>query len=482
MREPEYELVIQETDYQLLREHLLGDSPVENAAYMLCGRSVHPRKAKLLVKEVVLLHDQDFNIQSDQRLQISPEAVAQVMKRARLNNLSIVLAHSHPFCEEQVDFSWVDDKGDIESFGNFYQRVPEGPHASLVFGQRAVRGRVWLPDMEMRQLNYITVVGSTVNKVPANGQPREDASEYQETHDRQVLAFGINGQRRIGETVVAVVGAGGTGSVVVDQLIRLGVRRLIVIDDDHVEVSNTSRIYNSTLHDAMSRTPKVAVVERLAQSIGFDTEVCAIKGNITEERIALDLRQADIVFCCTDNQWSRAILNQYAYQYLTPVIDMGNKIASEDGSITAANGRVYVITPDKACLWCYGILDGRRIAEESLPPGERESLAQEGYVAGANTAAPSVIFLNTMVAGLAVGEFVNLITQYMGRPYHPQLTYYALTGEVKPTVYEPDPSCACATEKHNASGDLTRLPCRESHSNLQSSSGACSDDVLASTL
>lgn len=459
MKNTEYEIVIREADYQRLREHLLGKAPVENAAYLLCGRSLAANKTKLLVREVIPLRGDDFHIQSDYRLQIAPEAVARVMKQARLDNLSIVLTHSHPFCEGEVDFSWVDDRGDIESFGNFYQRVPEGPHASLVFGQRAVRGRVWTPGLEERPLAAITVVGRQVSKILADGRPLGSAPPGQEAHDRQVRAFGTEGQKRIAETAVAVVGAGGTGSVVADQLIRLGVRRLVVVDDDCVEESNVSRVYNSTLSDAVSGTPKVEVVDRLARAVGLGTEIRTVRGNITEEEVALELRAADVVFCCTDNQWSRAILNQYAYQYLTPVVDLGNKIDGAGGCITAANGRVYVIAPGGPCLWCYGVLDGKRVAEESLPPEERANLAREGYVTGTDTAAPSVIFLNTVVAGLAVGEFVNLVTGYMGRDFHPQLTYYALTGEVKPTIYESDPACACRTERHTGFGDLWKLPC-----------------------
>lgn len=460
MKTTEYEIVIREADYRRLRDHLLGDAPVENAAYLLCGRSAAASRTKLLVREVIPLRGEDFHVQSDHRLQISPEAVARVMKQARLGNLSIVLAHSHPFCEGDVDFSWVDDRGDVESFGNFYQRVPGGPHASLVFGQRAVRGRVWLPGLDEQPLSVITVVGQRIDRIVADGRPSVNAPQEAEAHDRQVRAFGSGGQKRLTETVVAVVGAGGTGSAVADQLIRLGVQRLIVIDDDLVEESNVSRVYNSTLDDAENGTPKVEVVGRLARFVGLGTEVCMVKGNITEEEFALELRGADVVFCCTDNHWSRAILNQYAYQYLTPVVDMGNKIDGTDGQITAANGRVYVIVPGGPCLWCYGVLDGKRVAEESLPPEERRSLAREGYVTGADTAAPSVIFLNTIIAGLAVGEFVNLVTGYMGREFHPQLTYHALTGDVKPTVYEPDPACACATGRHTAFGDLLKLPCR----------------------
>jgi hypothetical protein len=43
------------------------------------------------------------------------------------------------------------------------------------------------------------------------------------------------------------------------------------------------------------------------------------------------------------------------------------------------------------------------------------------------------------VVGLAVAEFVDLVTGYMCRAYRPQLTYYAIMGKVKPTVYEVAP-------------------------------------------
>jgi hypothetical protein len=242
-------------------------------------------------------------------------------------------------------------------------------------------------------------------------------------------------------------------------LLRLGVRKLLVVDDDIIEGSNVSRIYNSTVADVISRQTKVSIVKRHATALGLDSEVTALVGNVTDTTIALELRQADIVFCCTDNQWSRAVLNQYSYQYLTPIIDMGNKIDSKNGDVTSANGRVYVISPNRPCLWCYGILDSKRVAEESLPLDQRLSLAREGYVTDLHTSAPSVIFLNTVIAGLAISEFVNLMTAYMGRSYHPQLTYYPLTGEVKSSVYDADPSCFCAGRRYTATGDGVRLPC-----------------------
>jgi molybdopterin/thiamine biosynthesis adenylyltransferase len=459
MTEPQYDLVIEELHFYQLREHLLNNSPVEGAAYLLCGRSSHRRRVKLLVRQILFLRSSDFDIQSNHRLQISPVAAAKVMKDARLSNQSIVLVHSHPLSDDHVDFSWVDDEGERESFANFYERVQNGPHGSLVFGQRAIRGRIWHPNSATSPMTNIWVVGASLRSFSAAGCLSATHGDQHVVHARQVQAFGSSGQTQIERASIAIVGVGGTGSAVVDQLLRLGVRRLLVVDDDIIEESNVSRIYNSTLADVISRQTKVSVVERHATALGLDANVTTVVGNIADTTVALELRQADIVFCCTDNQWSRAILNQYAYQYLTPVIDMGNKIDSKNGEVTTANGRVYVIAPNRPCLWCCGILDGKRVAEESLPHEQRQSLAREGYVTDLETSAPSVIFLNTVIAGLAISEFVNLVTAYMGRSYYPQLTYYPLTGEVKSAIYESDPSCFCAIRKYTALGDSVSLPC-----------------------
>jgi molybdopterin/thiamine biosynthesis adenylyltransferase len=75
-------------------------------------------------------------------------------------------------------------------------------------------------------------------------------------HDRQIRAFGHDGQRRLGAATAAVVGAGGIGSLLVQGLAHLGVGRLIVIDPDRVEPSNLNRLAGATAADARTECPK----------------------------------------------------------------------------------------------------------------------------------------------------------------------------------------------------------------------------------
>jgi molybdopterin/thiamine biosynthesis adenylyltransferase len=141
--------------------------------------------------------------------------------------------------------------------------------------------------------------------------------------DRQIRAFGSAGQHLLAHLRVGVVGAGGTGSAVCEQLIRLGVGEITVIDDDVIndDGSNVTRVWGSTMADI--GMPKVDIVARTAAHIGFSTRINPIKGTINDEANARELRHCDVIFGCTDDNRGRMTLSRIGTWYLIPVIDMG---------------------------------------------------------------------------------------------------------------------------------------------------------------
>ncbi len=68
---------------------------------------------------------------------------------------------------------------------------------------------------------------------------------------------------------IAVVGCSGTGSIVIEQLARLGVGELVIVDPDKVEKKNLNRILNTTLSDAEKKKYKVDVLKSAIASFGF---------------------------------------------------------------------------------------------------------------------------------------------------------------------------------------------------------------------
>ncbi len=224
--------------------------------------------------------------------------------------------------------------------------------------------------------------------------------------DRQIRAFGSAGQHLLARLRVGVVGAGGTGSAVCEQLIRLGVGEITVIDDDVIndDGSNVTRVWGSTMADI--GMPKVDIVGRTAAHIGFGTRINPIKGTINDEANARELRHCDVIFGCTDDNRGRMTLSRIATWYLIPVIDMGVKLSSADGVLTNIDGRVTIIDHATGCLQCRGRIDPQALQAEVLQPLEREARVAESYAVGLGERDPAVVAYTTSIAATAVAEFL----------------------------------------------------------------------------
>ena len=89
--------------------------------------------------------------------------------------------------------------------------------------------------------------------------------------DRQIRAFGQDIQKQLKRMIVGVVGLGGTGSAITEQLIRLGVGELLIADKQRFEKSNVNRVYGSKVSD--DDKYKTEILKRLADDIGLGTKV-----------------------------------------------------------------------------------------------------------------------------------------------------------------------------------------------------------------
>lgn len=227
--------------------------------------------------------------------------------------------------------------------------------------------------------------------------------------DRQIRAFGPDGQRTLAKLRVGIVGAGGTGSAVHEQLVRLGVGEITIIDPDVIndDGSNVTRVYGSTMADVCQ--PKVTLAERQADRIGLGTHVTAVQGTINDETTARLLTHCDIIFGCTDDNRGRVVLGRLCTWYLIPIIDMGVKLTSDEGNLRGIEGRVTVLEPGVGCLQCRGRINAAALQSEVLSPAEREERIDEGYATGLEDRDPAVVAYTTGVAAHAVGELLHRV-------------------------------------------------------------------------
>jgi molybdopterin/thiamine biosynthesis adenylyltransferase len=274
--------------------------------------------------------------------------------------------------------------------------------------------------------------------------------------DRQVRALGPDGQNVLRLLTVGVVGAGGLGSHVIQQLVHLGVGRIVVVDPDRVASSNLSRLVGASRFDVIFRRAKTGVARRLARRVGGPTEIAEVRGSVTDEEPAHRLLQCDVIIGCTDNQWSRTVLNAIAYQYYVPVLDLGVELQTGG----AMGGRITWLVPGAACLWCQRILSSERVRVEQLPPIAHADELARGYMQGIDEPAPSVVSINGVVASLAVTELLARSTGFAGSEARPNVLMYRISdGVVRRSLVKSDPVCpTCSTAGQAGLGDLGTAP------------------------
>ena len=233
--------------------------------------------------------------------------------------------------------------------------------------------------------------------------------------DRNVRAFGGAIQATLNDLRVGIAGCGGTGSAVAEQLVRLGVRHLVLLDPDHLSESNVTRVYGSTPADIGQ--PKVDVLRRHLMVIAPGVRIKASAAPVTHEPAARTLVNCDVVFGCTDDNAGRLVLSRLPTYLLMPVIDCGVLLSSsEDGALTGVDGRITVAEPGTACLVCRNRIDLARAAAERLTPEERIRRADEGYAPALGRIEPAVVAYTTAVAAAAVNELIERLTGFGPTP------------------------------------------------------------------
>ncbi len=446
-----YTLTFRDETFDELGARVYERPGLEGAAYVLCGVSHLHGEVRLQAREVVTVDDRDYLVRGPDRLSISSQSYSQVAKRAAAEGTAVLFVHSHP--GGRGLFSKQDDAEEPKLMDFFSSRAVDLPHGTLVLGaDPELSGRVW-QGPGWAPLERIRVLGGRFRFVfPASTGTADEIPLF---FDRQVRSFGADVQRLLAQLHVGVIGVGGTGSATAEQLCRLGVGEVSLFDGETFEPSNVSRVYGATALDV--ERPKAEVIAAHLQRIGLGTKVHAFPSPITVEGTARELRACDVVFGCTDRQAPRGILVNLSLYYLIPVFDVGVKIDAPDGVIRSIDGRITILWPGAACLFCRGRISADVVALESLSPGEQRLRADEGYAPTLEGDEPAVISFTTAVAARAVTEFLHRITGFMGPESPSEFLMLFHHDSIRGTSQQPTSSCYCAQQGRWARGDRRRF-------------------------
>ncbi|MGP4074308.1 thiazole biosynthesis adenylyltransferase ThiF [Halobacillus sp. K22] len=167
-----------------------------------------------------------------------------------------------------------------------------------------------------------------------------------ERYSRQVLfsPIGENGQRKLSEKHVLLIGAGALGTSNAEMLVRAGIGKITVVDRDYVEWSNLQRQQLFTEKDAAERIPKaVAAAERLKE-VNSEIDISGKIMDVSIYEIPELVEGVDVIIDATDNFETRMLLNDTSQKYQIPWIY---------GACTGSYGLSYTVVPGQTpCFSC----------------------------------------------------------------------------------------------------------------------------------
>lgn len=246
---------------------------------------------------------------------------------------------------------------------------------------------------------------------------------YDERYSRQVLfsPVGEEGQHKLVESTVLIVGAGATGSAVASQLARMGVGAIRIVDRDIIEMSNLHRQFLYTEKDVQQALPKaIAAMKRLKEmnsSINIEGKVL----EVNEETVFPLLKDVDLVLDGTDNFTTRFLLNDACFKHGIPFLY---------GGAVASRGMSALFIPNKTpCMRC--------IFPEGVDKGE--TCDTVGVI-------PPVV---SMVASYQVTEALKYLTGNENALHHSLKTFDIWKNEQYDIAFhEADPECLTCQKNH----------------------------------
>lgn len=417
-------LVIPDGIYLPLQKHLYPGDGKESAAILLCNRNEGSR-LKLLVKEYILVPDKECGARKKDYISWPGLYLEKAIDAAEAASLSIILVHSHP--GGFFEFSQLDDASDAITIPALYQGVKAIHGSAIMIPDGRIRARIYIEGVNPQDVDLVSVPGDDI----CLWRPDDMVSQ------KAVLAFTSGMTECFSHLTAAVIGVSGTGSIVAEQVNRLGFGKILLVDDDHIEEKNLNRILNATREDASQMVSKVNMFAAAVSRIRGKDVATPIHSSILARDAVLTVADADVIFCCVDSFQGRMVADRIASAFLIPLFDVGviipTHIEPEDGlKITDVSGRIDYIKPGGSTLFDRGVYTPTLLHEEMMAKRQPELYKQhlaQGYITGIQEEAPSVITLNMRAASSCVSEFIARCFPFREDPNgHFTRTRFSLAG------------------------------------------------------
>lgn len=179
-----------------------------------------------------------------------------------------------------------------------------------------------------------------------------------ERFSTQEIVIGKEGQKKLSEAAIAIVGLGALGSLSAQLLARAGIGKLILIDKDRVEEKNLHRQFYT---EEDIGKPKAFALEKHIKKVNSKIKLEAHAENLNNKNAEKLLKGANVILDCVDNLEARFLINDFSIKHKIPFVH---------ATALAERGYVYVILPkdkNRPCFEC--IHKGAKAKETTATAG-----------------------------------------------------------------------------------------------------------------
>ncbi len=394
----------------LLRGHVDRPDGQEDICLVTYRPSTGATRRTGLITSVITAEPGERHVHGNASIEGDYVLRAAAIAHARGEGLG--LCHSHPGGRGWQQMSGPDWDAEA-SFANLVRELTGHPLIGITYAghDRSWSARHWDigagTDVEPTHCNNVRVIGDMLD-VTWNDH-LVPAQRSGVTQRRSVSCWGPNVHADLTRRKVLVVGSGSVGLDVALRLAATGMITVGVMDFDSVEAGNLDRLIGASAIDAALGRAKVDLARQFMLAAAttreptfefYEHSLCEPDGLA----IALDY---DLIICCVDRPWARAVLNEIAYTDLVPVIDGGISIdVFDDGhGMRNATWRSHVIRPGRPCLVCNEQLNVSDVALDI-----QGLLNDAEYIAGAAREAETgenVSLLSISAAASLLAQFVS---------------------------------------------------------------------------
>ena len=336
-----------------LLQHYQRGNVQEDLCFGLWTPSTGMHRRTAIVTRILLPQREDRSLHGN--ASFNGSYLLRAVRSAIANGQGLVFMHSHPSSGWQ-DMSRPDVFAERDRIADI-ARATGKPLVGMTVGSDGHwSARFWNDGASAKTRQWCRKV-RVLDKTRLVIWRRPKSGERNRRRQRRTIdSWGESKQRDLEVLRIGIVGLGSVGSVVAEGLARIGVRELVLIDDDIVKEHNLDRLLNARADDIGRAKTDIAEAAIRAASTASDITVVNYRHKVQHRQAYAAARDCDLLISCVDSPTARDLLNRTAYRDGIPVVDGGVDIRKDPrtGNMNAARWKSHIASPYTECLRCKG--------------------------------------------------------------------------------------------------------------------------------